>query len=80
MKVAVEPQEQRVAAELQKTALVFIGHEEDRFEAVADSVGDLLGAFTPLARKLFRELRETGDVDEDRCAIGDPPSTAGFVD
>ena len=78
--VAVEPQQQSVAAEFQQSAAVLIGDKEDRLEAVADRVSDLLGAFPSFARQLLGELRKARDVDDDRGAFGDPASAVRIVD
>src|SRR6266542_2275578 len=59
--VARKPEQQRIAAELDQPAPVLIGDRENRLEAVADHIGDLLGAFPALACELLRELREPGD-------------------
>ena len=52
--VAIEPEEQRVAAELEQAAAVVVGDREQRLEHASDHVGDLLGAFAALARELPR--------------------------
>ena len=70
--LAVEPQEQRVAAELEQAALVLISDRQDRLEAAADHIGDLFRALASLARELLGELGEAGDVDERRGALCDP--------
>ncbi len=70
--VALEPQQERVAAELEQAGAVLVGDLQDRREAAADRVGDLFRALAALARELLGELREPGDVGEHRGAGGAP--------
>src|SRR5438477_496311 len=43
--VAMKPEQQRIAAEFREPAAVLIGDGENRLEAAADHIGDLLRAF-----------------------------------
>ena len=70
--IALEPQQERVAAELEQAGAVLVGDLEDRREAAADRVGDLLRALAALARELLGQLREAGDVGEHRGAFRGP--------
>ena len=47
----LEPEQQRIAAELEEARAVFVGDEQNRLETVADGIGDLLRAFAALARE-----------------------------
>ncbi len=75
--VALEPQQQRVAAELEQAARRCRTRPQDRLEAASDRLGDLLRTLAALAREAFGQLREAGDVDERRGAVGGPAWLAG---
>ena len=77
--VALEPQQQRVAAELEQAAAVLVGDQQNRLEAPADRVGDLLGALAALACEPLGQLREAGDVDEGGSALGGPAATVRIL-
>ena len=77
----LEPQEQRVAAELEEAGALFIGDFEDRRKAAADRVGDLFGALaTALARQLLGQLREAGNIGEHSRTLSRPAATVRIVD
>ncbi|MBK6396615.1 MAG: hypothetical protein IPF73_19620 [Betaproteobacteria bacterium] len=78
--VAFEPQEQRVAAELEQAAAGVVGDRQDRLEALADHLGDLLGSLAAFRRELLGELREARDVRECRSAFSDPALRARIGD
>ncbi len=78
--VAIEPEEERVAAELEQAAAVFVGDGEHRLEHLSDHVGDLLGALAPLLREQLGQLRESRDVDERGRAVDLPCADVGIVD
>ena len=78
--LALEPQQQRVAAELEQAAAVVVGDEQDRLETAPDRLGDLLGALAALAGEPFGQLREPGDVHEDGGAVRGPASAGRIVD
>ncbi len=62
---AREPEQQRVAAELQQAAVLAVGDGEQPGEDGAEDLGDLLGAHLAVAGQALGHLREPGDVDED---------------
>ena len=66
--VALEEQEQRVAAELQQAAAVRVGDLEQRGERAADRVADLLGALGADAGQPLGEPREARHVGEHQRA------------
>jgi hypothetical protein len=66
---AREPQEQRVAAELEQAAVFPVGNGEQFGEDGAQDVRDLLGSDLPVACQALRHLREAGDVHEDHRAF-----------
>ena len=70
--VAVEPQQQRVSAELEEAATVRVRNREHRFEHVADRIGDLLGSDPASFGERFGQLREAGNIDESRRAFAGP--------
>ena len=72
MIVALEPEEERIAAELEQAGAVLVGDLEDRCEAAANGVADLFGALAPLARELLGQRRESRDVGEHRRAFRGP--------
>ena len=74
MPFALEPQQQRIAAELEQAAAARVGGLEDRLEDCRDRVGDLFGTFPALLREPFGQRREPGDVDKRRCAFAGPAS------
>ena len=76
---AVEPQQQRIASELQQAGAVFVGDAQDRLETAAHHVGDLLGAFAAFSSELLGELREPRNVDECRRALFGPPAPFWIV-
>ena len=78
--LALEPHQQRIAAELEQAAAVFVGDEQDRLETAPDRLGDLLGALAALAGEPFGQLREPGDVHEDGAAFRGPASGGRIVD
>ena len=78
--IPLEPEQQRVAAELEQAAAAVVGHLQDRLEALADDLGDLLGALLALAGELLGELGEARDVDERRRALDRPAAGLGVVD
>ena len=70
--LALEPEQQCVAAELEQAAAVLVGDLEDRFETAADRLGDLLRALAALAGEPLRQLGEPGDIDERGGAVARP--------
>ncbi len=76
----LEPQQQRVAAELEQAGAVVVGDRQDRLEAAADHLGDLLGAFPALPGKPLGQLGEARDVDEGDRAVDRPPALVRMVD
>ena len=80
MAFALEPQEQRVASELEQAGAVLIGDLQDRREAAADRIGDLFRAFAALAGELLGQLREARDVGEQCGAFARPSAAIGIVD
>ena len=75
----LEPQQQRVAAELEQAGAVVVRDGQDRLEAAADHFGDLLRALPPLAREALGQLGEARHVGEHRGAVGGPPAAVGIV-
>ena len=75
--VALEEEQQCVAAELDQAALVGVGLGEERPERVADHVRDLLGTDLALPRQALRHLCEPGHVDEHRRALELPSEDVG---
>ena len=83
--IALEPQKQGIAAELEQAAAVLVGDGQDRLETASDRLGDLFGALAALAREPLGQFRESGDVHEyggavARSSIGWPdrrPDVAG---
>ncbi len=78
--ISREPEQQRVAAELEQAATVVVGDLQDRLETVSDCFGDLFRSLPALARKTFRQLGETGDVDEHGAALGRPETSVRVFD
>ena len=80
--IAREVEEERVAAELEQPAAVGDRQVEQRDEAVADGGRQLLRTHLAVLGEAFRQLGETGDVDEHdgarfhpvalRLPVGDP--------
>jgi len=60
-----EPDQERVASELQQAAVLAVGDGEQLGEDGAEHLGDLLGAHLAVAGQALGHLREPGDVDED---------------
>ena len=60
-----EPDQERVAPELQQAAVLAVGDGEQLGEDGAEHLGDLFGAHLAVAGQAFGHLREPGDVDED---------------
>ena len=75
-----EPEQQRVAAELEQAATIIVGDLQDRFETAPDRIRDLLRTFAALAREPFRQLRESRDVDEHCAAVTRPEACVRVVD
>ncbi len=72
VRLALEQQQERVAAELEQRAAVGVGDGEERLEAAADRVGELLGPLPAApARELLGQLGEAGDVDEHAGPVDD---------
>ena len=67
--VTGEPQQQRVAAELQQAAVLAVGDRQEAGEDRTEDVGDLLGPHLPVAGQALGHLREAGDVDEQHRAV-----------
>ena len=67
--VALEEQQEGVAAELQEVAAVGVGDAEQRAERRADRLDELLGALAAAAREALGELREPGDVREQQRGV-----------
>ena len=78
--IPFEPEEQRVAAELEQAAAAVVGHLQDGLEALADDLGDLLRALLALAGELLGKLGEARDVDERRGALDRPAPGLRVVD
>src|SRR6185503_21005816 len=74
----LEPEQQRIAAELEQARAVVVGDRENRLEALADHLGDLLRAFAAFAGELLRKPGEARDVGEDGGARVRPPAVAGI--
>ena len=72
MAVAVEQQQQRIAAELQQAATGLVRDGQEGREAAADRSGETLGALATLPREPLGQLREAADVDEDERAVEAP--------
>ena len=72
MVLAVEPQQQRVAAELEQATAARIRDREHRLEHAANRVSDLLGTDPAFFGERFGQLREAGYVDKRRCAFARP--------
>ena len=68
MQVAVEEQEQCVAAELHQVAALGSGDAQQRVERVVQDDGELLGARPSELGELLGEPGEAGDVGEDHRA------------
>ena len=66
-----EQEQERVAAELQEAAAGSVRDLEQRLEAGADRVGDLLGADLAVAGEPLGHLGEPGDVDEEERPVDD---------
>jgi hypothetical protein len=64
MVIAVEPQQQRIAAELDQRCAHVVGLRQQRGEAGVDRVGQLLGALVARSRQALGESGETGHVSE----------------
>src|SRR5215470_13074526 len=56
MLVALEPEEQRIATELEQAAAVLVRHVQDWLEAPTDRIGDLLGTLAPSLSEFFGEF------------------------
>ena len=69
---ALEPEQQRIAPELQQAAAVLVRDLEDRFETASDCLRNLLRALAALAGEPLRQLGETGDIDERGGAVARP--------
>ena len=67
--VAVEEEEQRVAAELEHVAAVPLGDLDQAVEADRDPLDELLGAGLALRRQPLGQCREAGDVHGDERAF-----------
>ena len=80
MPFAVEPQQQRVAAELEQAGAVLVGNLQDRREAAADRVGDVFGTLSALARELLGQRREAGYVGEHGGTFGNPAGRPRIID
>ncbi len=79
--IALEPQQLRVAAELEQAGALLVGDLQDRRETAADRVGDLFRAFAAASPcQLFGELREAGNVGEHGGTLRSPVATLGVVD
>ena len=64
-----EPEQERVAPELQQAAVLAVGDGEQLGEDGAEHLGDLLGAHLAVAGQALGHLREPGDVDEDHRPV-----------
>ena len=69
-----EEHEQRVPAELQKAAAALVRDREELREAPTDDVDHLFGADLAVTGEALRELRETGDVDEEQGTVDHLPA------
>ncbi len=78
--IAFEPQQQRVAAELEQAAAAVVGDREHQLENVSDQLGDLLGAFAALARQRFGQFGESRNIDQHRAAVAGPALRRRIVD
>ena len=67
--LALEEQQEGVAAELQQVAAVGVGDAEQRAERRADRLDELLGALAAAPREALGELREPGDVREQERGV-----------
>ena len=77
--LAVEEDQQRVAAELQQAAAMPVGDVEQRGERRVHHVRHLLGACASERRELLGHRGETGDVDERERAVTLDPQPLGMV-
>ena len=67
MKVAIEEQEQRVAAELDEIAAFGSSDAQECVEGVVEDDRELLGTRSAELGELLGQPGETGDVGEDHC-------------
>ncbi|GIU89336.1 MAG: hypothetical protein KatS3mg010_0435 [Acidimicrobiia bacterium] len=71
--VALEHEQQRVAAELEQAAAPLVGELEHRAEDAVEYLCQFLGTDAPSAGKSFRQVGEAGDVDEDERRVDNVP-------
>ncbi len=77
--VAVEEQQQRVAAELQQHAAVIVRDLDHRREYAAERFDEFLAARTAAQRQSLRKSGESGYVCEAQRSVDDAPCTVGFL-
>ena len=79
MSVAVEKQQQRVAAELQQHAAVIVRDVDHRGENATQGFDEFFTTGATAQRESLRERRESGNVGEAQRSIDDAPRALGFA-